>query len=118
MILQGIGLSILLASSGTFITWIAIAVFGLGMGGVGTLTPLVIFDMFGLKQFGSITGLANLGITIPVLIGPILAGLIFDSTGEYNIMFAVTICLLVISIGCFLFVKNPIPNKQDESQNS
>ena len=118
MILQGIGLTILLASSGTFITWIAIVVFGLGMGGVGTLTPLVIFDMFGLKQFGSITGLANLGITIPVLIGPILAGLIFDSTGEYNIMFAVTICLLAISIGCFLFVKNPIPIKQDESQNS
>ena len=118
MILQGIGLTILLASSGTFITWIAIVVFGLGMGGVGTLTPLVIFDMFGLKQFGSITGLANLGITIPVLIGPILAGLIFDSTGEYNIMFAVTICLLAISIGCFLFVKNPILIKQDESQNS
>ena len=118
MILQGIGLTILLASSGTFITWIAIVVFGLGMGGVGTLTPLVIFDMCGLKQFGSITGLANLGITIPVLIGPILAGLIFDSTGEYNIMFAVTICLLAISIGCFLFVKNPIPIKQDESQNS
>ena len=118
MILQGIGLTILLASSGTFITWIAIVVFGLGVGGVGTLTPLVIFDMFGLKQFGSITGLANLGITIPVLIGPILAGLIFDSTGEYNIMFAVTICLLAISIGCFLFVKNPIPIKQDESQNS
>ena len=118
MILQGIGLTILLASSGTFITWIAIVVFGLGMGGVGTLTPLVIFDMFGLKQFGSITGLANLGITIPVLIGPILAGLIFDSTGEYNIMFAVTICLLAISIGCFLFVKNPITIKQDESQNS
>jgi len=118
MILQGIGLSILLASSGTFITWIAIVVFGLGMGGVGTLTPLVIFDMFGLKQFGSITGLANLGITIPVLIGPILAGLIFDSTGEYNIMFAVTICLLAISIGCFLFVKNPVPNKQAESQDS
>ena len=118
MILQGIGLTILLASSGTFITWIAIVVFGLGMGGVGTLTPLVIFEMFGLRQFGSITGLTNLGITIPVLIGPILAGLIFDSTGEYNIMFAVTICLLAISIGCFLFVKNPIPIKQDESQNS
>ena len=118
MILQGIGLTILLASSGTLITWIAIVVFGIGMGGVGTLTPLVIFDMFGLKQFGSITGLANLGITIPVLIGPILAGLIFESTVEYNIMFAVTICLLAISIGCFLFVKNPIPIKQDESQNS
>ena len=32
-------------------------VFGLGMRGVGALTPLVITDMFGLKQFGSIMGL-------------------------------------------------------------
>lgn len=118
MILQGIGLSILLASSGTFMIWIAIVVFGLGMGGVGTLTPLVIFDMFGLRQFGSISGLANLGITIPVLIGPILAGLIFDSTGQYNVMFAITICLLAISIGCFLLVKNPAQNKTTESQDS
>ena len=115
MILQGIGLSILLISGGSLITWGAIVVFGLGMGGVGALTPLVIFDMFGLKQFGSIMGLTRMAITIPVFFGPILAGLIFDSRGNYELMFVITIALLVVSIGSFALARVP---KQSGSEDS
>ncbi|MBN4064543.1 MFS transporter [Dehalococcoides mccartyi] len=107
MILQGIGLTVLLISGGSFVTWGAIVVFGLGMGGVGALTPLLIFELFGLKQFGSIMGLSRLAISIPIFLGPILAGMIFDSTGKYDLMFIITIVLLVISIGCFVAVKLP-----------
>jgi MFS family permease len=105
--LQGIGLSILLVSGGSWITWGAIIVFGLGMGGVGALTPLVIFDMFGLKQFGSIMGLIQMGIAIPIFAGPIIAGYIYDSTGKYDLMFGITIGLLVVSIGSFLLARVP-----------
>jgi len=107
MILQGIGLSVLLLSDGSAITWGAIVVFGLGMGGVGALTPLVIFDMFGLKQFGSIMGLTRMSIAIPIFFGPIFAGMIFDSKGKYDLMFVVTIGLLVVSIGSFMLAKPP-----------
>jgi sugar phosphate permease len=107
MVLQGIGLTILLVSGDSWIAWGAIVVFGLGMGGVGALTPLVIFDMFGLKQFGSISGLTRMAVAIPIFTGPILAGLIFDSTGKYDLMFAITIGLLVISIGCFSMARVP-----------
>ncbi len=107
MVLQGIGLAILIVSGGSIATWGAIVVFGLGMGGVGALTPLVIFDMFGLRQFGSIMGLTRTAIVIPVLLGPIMAGLIFDSTGSYNLMFAITIGLLVVSIGSFMMARVP-----------
>jgi MFS family permease len=116
MILQGIGLSVLLASNGSVVTWGAIVVFGLGMGGVGALTPLVIFDMFGLKQFGSIMGLTRMSVTIPVFFGPIIAGLIFDSTGKYDQMFLITIVLLVISIGSFLMAK--VPSQMAESDSA
>lgn len=107
MILQGVGLSVLLVSGGSWITWGAIVVFGLGMGGVGALTPLVIFDMFGLKQFGSIMGLTRMAISIPIFLGPIMAGIIFDSTGNYDLMFAITIGLLAVSIGSFMLAKTP-----------
>jgi len=100
-------LSVLLVAGGSWVAWGAIVVFGLGMGGVGALTPLVIFDMFGLKQFGSIMGLTRMAISIPILLGPIMAGLIFDSTGKYNLMFLITIGLLVVSIGSFLLAKPP-----------
>ena len=105
MILQGIGLSVLLLSDGSAITWGAIVVFGLGMGGVGALTPLVIFDMFGLKQFGSIMGLTRMSIAIPIFFGPIFAGMIFDSKGKYDLMFVITIGLLVVATGSFMLAK-------------
>ena len=107
MVLQGIGLGILLVSGGSFVTWFAIVVFGLGMGGIGALTPLVIFDMFGLKQFGSIMGLAHSAIIIPVLLGPVIAGIIFDSTDSYDLMFVITIGLLVVAVGSLLLARVP-----------
>lgn len=66
--------------------------------------------MFGLKQFGNITGLTHTAIIIPVLIGPIMAGLIFDSTDGYNLMFAITSGLLIVSILSFLMATVPTQN--------
>jgi MFS family permease len=108
--LQAAGLSILIVSGGSVITWVALGVFGLGMGGVGALTPLVITDMFGLKQFGSIMGLTRMGVVIPVIVGPILAGMVFDATGGYSLVFGITVGMLVISVGAFLLAK--VPEKQ------
>ena len=107
MVLQGIRLVILLFSGGSFIAWGAIVIFGLGMGGVGALSPLVKADMFGLKQFGRIVGLMHVAVIVPVFLGPIMAGVIFDSTGTYNMMFVITIGLLIVSIASFMMARVP-----------
>ena len=107
MILQGVGLAILIISGGSMTSWGGIVVLGLGMGGVGALTPLVIADTFGLRQFGSIMGLTRMPIIIPVFAGPIMAGMIFDATGGYSLVFLITIGMLIISVGAFLLAKAP-----------
>ncbi|MBH65031.1 MAG: hypothetical protein CL784_00740 [Chloroflexi bacterium] len=107
MVLQGIGLGILLLSKDPVVMWTAIVIFGLGMGGVGALTPLVIFDMFGSKKFGSIMGLSTMAIAIPIVLGPYMAGRIFDTTDKYDLMFTITIVLLIISIVCFAVARVP-----------
>jgi MFS family permease len=63
--------------------------------------------MFGLKQFGNIMGLTHTAKIIPMLIGPIMAGLIFDSTDGYNLMFAITFGILIVSILSFLMARVP-----------
>jgi MFS family permease len=118
MILQGIGMTALLVSGGSVIAWVAILIFGLGMGGVGALTPLVFTEMFGLKQFGRIMGLSRMAIVLPVLMGPILTGLIYDSTGSYDLMFGITIGLLVVSIGAFLLSRAPGESATSSGSNS
>ncbi|NKB71067.1 MAG: MFS transporter [Candidatus Latescibacteria bacterium] len=113
LILQGIGLVVLIVAGGSMATWGGLVVLGLGMGGVGALTPLVIADIFGLKQFGSIMGLTSVPIIVPVFLGPILAGVIFDSTGDYNLMFLITLGMLIVSVGAFMLVKVPANRKTE-----
>lgn len=76
-----------LAGSSIFV-WPAIVYFGAGFGGIGPLMSLVVMETFGLRNFGSIQGVVTMVLaTIPVLIGPILAGSLFDLTGSYETSF-------------------------------
>jgi MFS family permease len=76
-----------LAGSSVFV-WPAIIYFGAGFGGIGPLMSLVVMETFGLRNFGSIQGVVAMVLaTVPVLVGPILAGSLFDLTGSYETSF-------------------------------
>ncbi len=66
------------------IAWLAVPLFGLFMGSYGALINLVIQETFGLKHFGSITGLISLTMAVSGLLGPLLAGQSFDRMGDYG----------------------------------
>ncbi len=102
MILQTIGLLILILSESVIFIWLSISIMGLGMGGVGALTPLVLSEIFGTKNLGQIIGVSRVGLIIPAIAGPILAGLIYDNYNSYDYMFWIMIVLLFISIICFI----------------
>jgi MFS family permease len=70
------------------LVWPAIVFFGAGFGGIGPLMSLVVMETFGLRNFGSIQGVVTMVLaTVPVLIGPILAGRLFEATGSYETSF-------------------------------
>jgi MFS family permease len=76
-----------LAGSSVFV-WPAIIYFGAGFGGIGPLMSLVVMETFGIRNFGSIQGVVAMVLaTVPVLIGPIVAGSLFDLTGSYETSF-------------------------------
>lgn len=99
--IQVVGLAILAVVGGSALAWLGLMVFGLGMGGVGALGPLAITETFGLRNFGSIMGLTRVATILPLVLGPIMAGLIFDSRGSYFWDFIATIALLSASLVCF-----------------
>jgi len=102
MILQTLGILILLYSDSLIFIWISITIMGLGMGGVGALTPLVLSEIFGTKNLGQILGLSRVGLVAPAIAGPILAGLIYDNYNNYIYLFWIMIFLLLLSILCFI----------------
>jgi len=107
VVLQITGLAILLLPGSQMFIWGGLMVFGLGMGGVGALGPLAIAEMFGLKNFGAIIGLTTPALIIPTLVGPVMAGFIFDSTGSYVLAFQITLGVLLISMTSFAMASPP-----------
>ena len=84
--------------------FIVVAVYGFGHGGFFVIVSPTVAEYFGMKAHGAIFGTVLFFGTIGASIGPILAGLVFDMTGSYQIAFlglavlAVVGLLLVLSL--------------------
>lgn len=82
------GVVLVTLAGGSNLAFPAIVYFGSGFGGIGPLMSLVVLETFGVKHYGSIQGVVTMVLaTVPVLIGPILAGRLYDSTGSYQTSF-------------------------------
>jgi MFS family permease len=104
VILQMIGIQMILSENFTHL-WIGSGLMGLGIGAMGVLGPSTTTELFGLKKYASIFGTLQMPIAIPVIVGPIISGVIFDNYKSYNLAFNLVELLLIISIMCFIFVR-------------
>jgi len=82
--------------------------FGLTMGGIVMLQPLLIGECFGLVSFGTITGLAGLFSVSGAAFGPLIAGLIYDATRDYRIAFAIFAAASLLAVVAVLFARPPV----------
>ena len=105
--LVGIAGFLFLAGRNFPLVFVFLSVFGLGMGGIGTLGPLAVTEMFGLKNYGSISGLIRQGVIIPGISGPLLAGAVFDAKGSYDLAFQIIFGFLALSCLCFALARPP-----------
>jgi MFS family permease len=99
--IQIIGLVTLIFAPADAALWVGVLVFGLGMGGVGALGPLAVAETFGMRHMGAIQGLISFAVIIPTVTGPIMAGQVYDRTGDYQLAFLITAALLTVSLFAF-----------------
>jgi cyanate permease len=59
-------------------------VFGLTVGNVTTLSPIIVRREFGSLAFGTIFGVAACGIQLATALGPSFYGLLYDAFGSYG----------------------------------
>jgi len=57
--------------------------FGLSYGGIVSLLPAICMDLFGARAVSSIVGALYTGAAFGNLLGPVLAGAVFDRSGSY-----------------------------------
>jgi MFS family permease len=58
--------------------------FGLSYGSIVSLLPAICMDYFGCKSVASVVGTLYSGAAVGNLLGPVLAGAVFDATGHYH----------------------------------
>ncbi len=81
---------------------------GLAWGTRGPLMQAMRADYFGRSSFGAIMGLSALIIMIGQISGPLVAGILADMTGNYDLGFTVLAVLAGLGSLFFLFAKRPI----------
>jgi predicted MFS family arabinose efflux permease len=82
---QAAALAVMAVSTSAAALFGASVAFGLGIGNVITLPPLIVHAEFGPRSFATIFGMASAAIQIGVAAGPGLVGVLRDATGGYAV---------------------------------
>jgi sugar phosphate permease len=90
--------------------WMVLAftiVHGLAWGWRGPQMTAIRADYFGRSSFGKIMGASNMVIIFGTISGPLIAGIIYDQTGNYRIGFDILAAIALAGSVFFLLARKP-----------
>jgi MFS transporter, OFA family, oxalate/formate antiporter len=73
------------------------AIYGIAHGGIFTAISPIVAELFGIRAHGALFGIVVFGGAVGGAIGPVLAGLVFDMTRSYHLIFMALIGLSALS---------------------
>ncbi len=106
-LVQAIAVTILAFASTLAHALIFAVLFGLAFGARGTLMTVLRGDVFGRANFSRLAGLMDPLSTVGVVISPVFAAYIYDTTGSYQIAFLAIAA--VVALGTLLVLGIRIP---------
>jgi len=80
-------------------------VFGFGYGCMAPLMPVILSDRFGRQTLGSAYGTLSFFVAGIGSLGPLLGGLIYDTTGSYTSAWRINLVILIIVAVLMMFLK-------------
>jgi MFS family permease len=81
----------------------AIIVFGMTIGNVLMLQPLLIAERFGVRDYPRIYGRSQFIAIVGVAGGPLLLGWLYDLSGSYRLPYAMAAVACVLGVGVLAF---------------
>ncbi|PYM95344.1 MAG: hypothetical protein DME04_05210 [Candidatus Rokuibacteriota bacterium] len=102
---------LLLLASATALSAVAAfaALHGLAWGIRGPLMSAIRADYFGSAAFGTITGISSMVVMFGMVGGPIIAGILADRTGSYELGFRILAGLAALGSIFFVLARRPSP---------
>lgn len=86
--------------------------YAVGWGGGAVVMNAVRGAYFGRRAFGTITGMMDFVQMFGLVLGPVFAGLVFDTTQSYYIAFITFAVVTAIAGILMLFLRAPRPSQQ------
>ena len=108
-VLQGVGLGVLalLAPERWWLLPVYYLTFGVGHAASSVVGQTMTTDYFGTKRFATIRGVSRT-LTMPAGLGaPVLAGWMFDRTGDYSFIFLVYACIAITGTLWVFLIRRP-----------
>jgi MFS family permease len=102
----------LLLAQGEWIIYLFAAIFGIAYGTFEVLQAPIMAQLFGLASFGTIFGIALTFSSLGFILGPVVAGYIFDTTSSYHLVFLICIGISLISLGCAALLPLDVNRKE------
>ena len=113
IILAGIGTLILANVTAWWHLIFFVFIYGVGWGGGATIMSVLRAEYFGRKAFGTISGMMDFVQMFGLVLGPIFAGFIFDTTNSYYIAFNTFALAAACAGGVMIFLKPPSDQSTD-----
>jgi len=108
--LMGIGLVAFCYVQVKWLVFLFLLLFPSGLGGSMVLRGVILRDYFGTGSFGTILGIVSGSASIGAIIGPTLAGWVFDTLRNYQFAWLALIGLIALAIVMILGIKKPKTN--------
>ncbi len=105
--LGGVALLFLLVD-GAALAFVVAAVFGIGLGGLLVVPPVVMAEYFGRSSLGAIRGVTEPFVSGGQAVGGIAAGLIFDLSDSYNGTFPMFTVAALIGVVLIVLARRPV----------
>ena len=103
------GLVVLSHAANVWMVLAFVLLHGLAWGWRGPQMAALRADYFGRSSFGKILGVSNLVILLGTISGPIIAGVLYDRTGNYRIGFDILAVMAASGSVFFLLARKPGP---------
>jgi len=116
-VLQAVNMLMFAGYSTPLAISVGTALAGIGYGALLSLFPSIISDFYGVKNFGGNYGVLYTAWGVAGTIGPIVAGIVVDRTGTYNLAYIISAGLLTVALALAFFTK-PVSVDEKEANTS
>ena len=73
------------------------------------MIPLTVPEAFGLRHFGTILGVTSMAGAVPLVVGPMMAGIVFDAYGTYDVAFGIIAVMFLLGALSMAMARPPEP---------